>query len=149
MQDTIERELVIEAPVQTVWDVVTDPALIPTWFADKVELDVRPGATGRFIFVDEGSGTEQPVNVRVEAMDEPHRFAYRWDYPDGAEPDETNSHLVEITLEAAGETTRLRLVESGFASAAGTDEERQATYDDHVRGWAVLLPRLVEHAPPA
>lgn len=146
MQDSIERELTIDAPVRTVWSVVTDPAQIPSWFADKVELDVRPGATGRFIFVDQDTGAEQPVNVLVEVVEEPSRFVYRWDYPDGAEPDETNSHRVEITLAAAGESTLLRLVESGFATAAGTDEQRQATYDDHVRGWGELLPRLVGHA---
>lgn len=149
MQDTIERELTIDAPVRTVWGVVTDPAQIPSWFADKVELDVRPGATGRFIFVDQDTGTEQPVNVLVEAVEEPSRFVYRWDFPDGAEPDDTNSHRVEITLAAAGDSTVLRLVESGFGTAAGTDEQRRATYDDHVRGWGVLLQRLVDHAPDA
>ena len=146
MQDTIERELLIEAPVRTVWGVVTDPAQIPSWFADKVELDVRPGATGRFFFVDGDTGAEQPVNVLVEVVEEPSRFVYRWDFPDGAEPDDTNAHRVEITLEPVGGSTRLRLVESGFATAAGTGEQRQATYDDHVRGWGFLLPRLVDHA---
>ena len=39
----IEREILIEAPVDVVWDVVTQPEHISRWFSDSVELDLRPG----------------------------------------------------------------------------------------------------------
>jgi uncharacterized protein YndB with AHSA1/START domain len=43
---TIEREILIEAPVKVVWRTITEPDQISQWFADKVELVVEPGAHG-------------------------------------------------------------------------------------------------------
>jgi uncharacterized protein YndB with AHSA1/START domain len=40
--DRIEREIVIDAPVDVVWAVVTEPELISGWLSDSVELDLRP-----------------------------------------------------------------------------------------------------------
>ena len=58
---------------------------------------------------------------RVVAVEPPTRFAYRWapfKDPGGEEPVEGNSTLVEFTLQPEGDGTRLRVVESGFASLA-------------------------------
>jgi len=37
---TIERQILIEAPVKVVWRTITEPDQISQWFADKVELVV-------------------------------------------------------------------------------------------------------------
>ena len=37
---TIEREILIEAPVKVMWRTITEPDQISQWFADKVELVV-------------------------------------------------------------------------------------------------------------
>ena len=50
---TIEREILIEAPVKVVWRTITEPDQISQWFADKVELVVEPGAHG---YADEHRG---------------------------------------------------------------------------------------------
>ena len=39
----IEREIVIHAPVEVVWSVVTEPEHISAWFSDSADLDLRPG----------------------------------------------------------------------------------------------------------
>ena len=57
---TIEREILIEAPVKVVWRTITEPDQISQWFADKVELVVEPGAHGYMKFGDQGG----PVVVR-------------------------------------------------------------------------------------
>jgi len=46
VQDRIEKEIVIEAPPEVVWRVVTQPAHIECWFSDSAEFDLRPGAEG-------------------------------------------------------------------------------------------------------
>ena len=43
---TIDREVLIEAPVEVVWRTITEPDQITQWFADRVELVVEPGAHG-------------------------------------------------------------------------------------------------------
>ena len=42
---TIEREILIEAPVRW-WRTITEPDQISQWFADKVDFVVEPGAHG-------------------------------------------------------------------------------------------------------
>ena len=48
MADRIERELVLPAPVQRVWQALTDPAALSQWLAEEVRLDLQPGGEARF-----------------------------------------------------------------------------------------------------
>ena len=113
-QDRIEREVVIAAPPERVWAALTKPDQIAGWFGDRVEIDLRPGGEARFTF--EGYETSRS---RVEVVEPLRRFAFRW-HADGSDPtlpvEEVPNTLVEFTLEAIPEGTRLTLVESGFAS---------------------------------
>src|SRR5262249_3743007 len=108
--DRIEREIEIDAPIDVVWAVVTDPERMAEWFSDTAELDICPGGEGRLTWRQKATNREATVNVRVERLEPPSYFSFRWSYPDGSEPQPTNAPLVEFTLEARGESTRLRLV---------------------------------------
>ncbi len=44
MLDRVERELVLPAGPEQVWDIVTGPG----WLAEQVELDLVPGGDARF-----------------------------------------------------------------------------------------------------
>ena len=141
--DRIEREIEIEAPMDVVWSVLTEPHHIASWFTDSATLDLRPGGEGRLDFTSRSTGGPATVNLRVERIERPRILSFRWTHPDGTEPDETNSLLVELRLEAAGDATRLHLVESGF-ERAGRGEHRSRA--DHTSGWDVHLGRLQEYA---
>ena len=133
----IEREVVIEAPVEVVWRTITEPDQISQWFADRVELVVEPGAHGFMEFGDQGGP------VVVEVVDPPRRFSFRWNHPRGEEPVAGNSMLVEFTLTPEGdERTRLRVVESGHELLAWPDAEKQRYAGEHGGGWAEYLDRL-------
>ena len=93
---TIEREVVIEAPVEVVWRTITEPDQISQWFADREEPEAKPGARGYLGFGDQGGP------IVVEAVDPPTRFSFRWNHPAGEEPVAGNSMLVEFTLEPDG-----------------------------------------------
>ena len=136
----IEREIVIDAPVEVVWAVVTEPEHISGWFSDSAELDLRPGGNAVLRWNEYG-----PVQGRVERVEPPHFFSFRWVVSHGAELAEGNSTLVEFTLTAEGEATRLKVVESGFRDLAGTDDENQHHFDDHSRGWELELGDLDEY----
>ena len=141
----IEREVVIEAPVEVVWRTITEPDQITRWFADTVELELEPGGRGYL-----GFGEDQGGPVIVETVDPPNRFSFRWNHPVNEEPGPTNSVLVEFTLEPQGEErTHLRVVESGDESLAWLDSEKVRYADEHNGGWGHYLNRLsglfVEH----
>jgi uncharacterized protein YndB with AHSA1/START domain len=134
---TIDREVVIEAPVEVVWRTITEPDQITLWFADRVDLVVEPGAQGYMGFGEQGG----PVVVQV--VDPPVRFSFRWNFPTGEQPVPGNSMLVEFTLTPEGdERTRLRVTESGHELTSWPDKEKQRYADEHSGGWPTYLDRL-------
>jgi uncharacterized protein YndB with AHSA1/START domain len=133
----IEREILIEAPVEVVWHIITEPDQMSQWFADRVELVVEPGAHGYLGFGDQGGP------VVVETVDPPARFSFRWNHPRGEEPVSGNSMLVEFTLTPAGDgRTRVRVTESGHELRDWADAEKQRYADEHRDGWGDFLERL-------
>ncbi len=133
----IDREVLIEAPVEVVWRTITEPDQVSQWFADRVELVVEPGAHGYMGFGDQGGP------VVVEIVDPPNRFSFRWNHPRGEEPVVGNSQLVEFTLSPEGdERTRLRVIESGHELRAWPEAEKERYAGEHRDGWVEFLDRL-------
>jgi uncharacterized protein YndB with AHSA1/START domain len=96
MAERIERELLIAASVEDVWDAVTGES----WLADQVLLDLRPGGDAEF-------RSEREVKTGwVEDVLAPERLAFWW-ATDG-EP----ATRVELTLTPAEKATLLRVVET-------------------------------------
>ena len=146
--DSIERETTIEAPVERVWELLTQAHHVGRWFGDAgAEIDLREGGEMIVLWREHGS-----VRARIEAI-EPHtRLAYRWapfKDPGGEEPVEGNSTLVEFTLAPDGDGTRLRVVESGFASLATSEEQRAQNHAGNTEGWSAELGDLADYAAKA
>jgi uncharacterized protein YndB with AHSA1/START domain len=136
----IERDVVIEAPVEVVWRTITEPDQITRWFADRVELILEPGGQGYM-----GFGEEQGGPVVVETVDPPRRFSFRWNHPPGEQATAGNSVLVDFTLSARGpERTHLRVVESGHELLPWPETEQDRYAEEHNGGWANYLDRLAE-----
>jgi uncharacterized protein YndB with AHSA1/START domain len=133
----IDRDIVINAPVEVVWRTVTEPEQMSKWFADRVDLVVEPGARGYMNFGDQGGP------VVVETVDPPTRFSFRWNHPRDEDPVVGNSMLVEFTLTPEGDDrTRLRVVETGHALRDWPEAEKQRYADEHNEGWLDYLNRL-------
>jgi uncharacterized protein YndB with AHSA1/START domain len=145
MSDTIEREITIAAPLERVWDLITQPEHVGTWFGDAgAEIDLRPGGAIALRWDEYGT-----VHGRVERVEPMTLFSYRWapyKDPGGDEPDDGNSTLIEFMLTETDEGTRLRLVESGFTSLDATPERQQELRQGNVDGWSIELGHLEEHA---
>jgi uncharacterized protein YndB with AHSA1/START domain len=138
--DTIEREVLIDAPTDVVWSMVTEADQIARWFSTTAELDLRPGGAGELFF----EGPNKREKLHVVTVEPPRLFSFRWIYPDGAVPAPGNSTLVEFTLEPMGASTLLRVVESGFA---GLDRpSAQDEFDDHTTGWAAVVASFASYA---
>jgi uncharacterized protein YndB with AHSA1/START domain len=143
--DRIERETVIEAPVERVWAVITEAEHLGRWFGDAgAEIDLRPGGGLALHWAEHGT-----ARGRVVAVEPPSRFSFRWapfSDPAGGEPGEGNSTLVEFTLHAEGEGTRLHVVESGFASLDTSGEQRARNVASNTRGWELETDELRAYA---
>jgi uncharacterized protein YndB with AHSA1/START domain len=145
MSDTIEREISIAAPVERVWELITRPEHVGTWFGDAgAEIDLQPG--GAITLRWEEYGT---IHGRVERVEPMTLFSYRWapfKDPGGTDPTPGNSTLIEFTLSETGEGTRLRVVESGFSALDTTPERQEALRRGNADGWGIELGHLEEHA---
>lgn len=139
--DRIERDLLVAAPVERVWEVLTEAKHIAGWFGESAEIDLRPG--GELLLTFEGHGTCQAVVERVEP---PRAFAFRWAYEAGIAPDPGRSTLVEFTLTEEGDSTRLRVVESGFSALAVPADEQRRRLADNTDGWRIELDELRDYA---
>jgi uncharacterized protein YndB with AHSA1/START domain len=142
--DSIEREVVIDAPVDRVWELVTEAEHLGRWFGDAgAEIDLRPGGAIELRW------TEHAARGRIEAVEPPRLFAFRWapfEDPGGVQPTDGNSTLVEFTLSADGDVTRLRVVESGFEALATSDEQRRRNLESNTDGWRQELAELQDYA---
>jgi uncharacterized protein YndB with AHSA1/START domain len=144
----IEREVLIEAPIDVVWRTITEPDQIAQWFAERVELDVVPGGRGVLVFERDGGETVAPLVV--DRVEPPTLFSFRWGHAEGEDPITANSCLVEFTLTPAGDgQTTLRVVESGLELVEWDDAKKADYAEDHRRGWTTLTERLVVRFAPA
>jgi uncharacterized protein YndB with AHSA1/START domain len=93
----IVKEIVLPAPREEVWEALTDPDRLADWFANTVELDLRPGGGAHFRW---GNGEER--HATFTEIDPERRLAFDWD-DDGT---------VEFTLDDDADGTRLTVVET-------------------------------------
>ena len=141
LSDRIERTMVLPAPRQRVWEAITKPEQLAHWFGVVSDMDFRVGGAIHFTWENEPC----PYTGRIEVIEEPRRFAFRWPSYAVGHPKLTfataPSTLVEITLEDRAEGTQLTLVESGFASLPQPIPAGEA-YQDNQQGWQACLSAL-------
>ncbi len=136
--EQIEREVMIAAPIERVWAVITQPEHVGAWFGDAgAEIDLRPGGTILIHWKDYGTG----YGI-VERVEPPHVFAWRGALLGQTEVRPGNSTVVEFTLTAEGDQTRLRVVESGFHTLAIPADEALRQAEGNVEGWRIKTAEL-------
>jgi uncharacterized protein YndB with AHSA1/START domain len=138
LPDRIEREVVVAAPAERLWEVLTRPEHIGRWFEGMtVQVDLRPGGT--MVLDNEEFGK---IHAVVERVEPPRLFSYRWARHPDMPVAEGTATLVEFTLTPEGGGTKVRVVESGFTStdAVKVDQARHA--EANSQGWLQVLGNL-------
>jgi uncharacterized protein YndB with AHSA1/START domain len=137
----IDREIVIDAPIEMVWRTITEADRVAQWWADRVELEATPGGAGVLTFEHDDGIHVSPLVV--EKVEPPTRFSFRWCYPDGDDPVPSNSMLVEFTLVSEGAArTRLRVTESDLTLLSWPGDDKVQYAEDHRNGWTHFFGRL-------
>jgi uncharacterized protein YndB with AHSA1/START domain len=127
----VERETLVEATPEEVWEALTDEDRLEEWMAPEVELDPYEGGE---ISVRDG---EDHRTGTVETMEESERFAFTWSRPGEGES------FVEFTIEALPAGTRVTVIETPTSSAATNTAAGSTAIA--ARGWGSRLARL-DHA---
>ena len=128
-EDRIERETLIAAPLERVWSLVAEPGF---WVADKASLPGTVAREGESMVAKNAEYGDFPV--RVEKVQPPTYLAYRWAsaFP-GRGAARGQQHPRGVHADPEGDKTRLRVVESGFAALAGSEELRSQDLKDQHR----------------
>jgi len=142
---SIEREILIDAPVDAVWRAVTEPEQVSQWFSDEADLAATPGYRGTLTFDDKATHQSMSVQVTVQSVEPARLFSYRWMQPAGAEAGQGNSVLVEFTLAPEGAGTRLRVTETGLEHLGWPQDQQDSYIREHSEGWATHVGRLQDH----
>jgi uncharacterized protein YndB with AHSA1/START domain len=115
----VERDTLVEASPQEVWEALTEEDRLEEWLAPDVELDPVEGGE-----IDVRDGGDRRTGT-VETVEEGERLAFTWSRPGEGES------FVEFTIEALPGGSRVTVVETPIgptSMAAG--------------GWAPRLARL-------
>ena len=147
MDDRIEQEITINAPLDRVWRLVSEPGWwVPSTITGPV--DHTPGHQavresekwGRF-------------PVEVVRVDPKSYAAFRWaSQSPGGELTPGNTTLVEFHVApaaGAADGVRVKVVESGFAALAVPESVREQAWKDNTGGWESELAGLRERAEAA
>ena len=152
--DQIRKQGVLSAPVERVWQAITDAGKFGEWFGVQFDAPFEAGkrVTGRI--------TPTKVDREVAKLQEPHagkpfewvveslepesRAVFRW-HPFAIDPAADYSAepmtRIEFLLEEVDKGTRLTIVESGFDAIPAA--RRAEAYAANEGGWAHQL-KLIE-----
>src|SRR3954454_11442165 len=123
----VERETMVEASPEEVWEALTDEDRLEEWLAPDVELDPVEGGE---ITVRDGDAERHGT---VETVEESERFAFTWSRPGEGES------FVEFTIEALPGGSRVTVVETPMHSAS---TKTAAGLTAMAGGWESCLARL-------
>ena len=143
---TIEREIHIDAAPEVVFEVVSSPEHIRSWWPDDAHYEATPGSTGDIVFGDgDGDGDRTVVAFTVVEVRPPTTFSFRWTHPSDQEAAAGNSLLVTFDLRPSGSGTLLRMTETGFREMGWEVALLEQQYQEHVTGWDFYLPRIAPY----
>jgi uncharacterized protein YndB with AHSA1/START domain len=124
----VERDTLVEASPEEVWEALTDEDRLEEWLAPDVELDPTEGGE---IAVRDG---EEERSGTVQTLEENERFAFTWSRPGEGES------FVEFTIEALPGGSRVTVVETPLHSAATNTAAGSSGMA--AGGWSPRLARL-------
>jgi uncharacterized protein YndB with AHSA1/START domain len=141
MEDRIEQEITINASLDRVWELVSEPG----WWVPSAVVEPVDYSPGHQVVRETEKWGRFPVEVvRVE----PKSYAaFRWaSQSPGAELTLRNTTLVEFRVTPVGDAVRVTVTESGFAALDVPQPTREQAWKDNTGGWEVELPGLRERA---
>jgi uncharacterized protein YndB with AHSA1/START domain len=135
----VKVEQVINAPVERVWDALTDKDKMKQWYFVLDAFEPRVGF--EFSFTGQGSKGEKYTHLcKITEVVVNRKLQYSWRYQDFP-----GSSLVTFDLFEEGQSTRIRITHTGLETfPQGSADFAPASFN---QGWTelitVLLPKFL------
>jgi uncharacterized protein YndB with AHSA1/START domain len=145
MQNRIEKQILIDAPVARVWEALTDARQFGAWFLVKMDGAFIAGkpASGQITY----PGYEHlRMTIVVDAITPMTSFSFFW-HPYATNPnvdyERETPTLVEFTLERVTGGTLLKVTESGFENIPA--ERRAEAFLRNDGGWEQQMKNILAY----
>ena len=151
--DRIEKQAVLDAPLERVWQAVSDAGKFGEWFGvafdgpfeagREVTGRIAPTRVDREVAKLQEPHAGKPFRFRVETVEPPHRIAFAW-HPFAIDPladysGEPMTHIV-FALHAEPDGTRVTITETGFDAIPAS--RREQAYAANEGGWTHQMQLL-------
>ncbi len=135
MFDRIDKSIEIAAPINDVWQAVTDSTQFGTWFCAEISGPFEAGQTVQARSTYPGyEGVT--FELRILKVEFEKRFSFVWPAYVGCTELSCYTH-VEFTFLSTTKGTLLRAVESGFDRLP--PERRETAFRENEAGWKIQL----------
>ena len=145
MNDLIEKQIELKAPVSRVWQALTDHQEFGEWFRVKIDKPFVVGEVSRGHITYPGY-EHLKWEATVQRMEPEKLFAFTW-HPYAIDPtvDYTTepTTLVEFRLGSTAAGTLLRVTESGFSKIP--ESRRLEAFRMNSEGWSEQLENIARH----
>ena len=145
MNDRIEKQIELKAPISKVWRALTDHREFGEWFRVKLEGPFVPGQVSRGQITYAGY-EHLKWEATVQKMEPEKLFSFTW-HPYAVDPkiDYSNEPptLVEFTLQKTANGTLLTVTESGFDKIPSG--RRLEAFRMNDGGWAEQMKNIEKH----
>ena len=136
----IDKEVIVAAPIETVWQSWTTKAGIESFFAPEAEIEARVG--GAFhIHMDPfaAPGMKGADDMRVMALQAPKMLSFDWNAPPSLpEARQQRTFVIVRLADVDGKSTRVTLHHTGWGDGGEWDK----TYAYFDRAWGNVLANL-------
>jgi uncharacterized protein YndB with AHSA1/START domain len=142
MQNTIQREVLIQAPKEKIYEAIANPEKVVAWFPNAIEGKYTVDENIFFVF--DGNAKAQVRIIEAKPYD---YFAFRWVTRIGDSVEDVlavPNTLVEFRIQedTQGEC-KVIVTESGYEQLP--IEVAEAAFERNSGGWDYMLGRLEKH----
>lgn len=149
MNDHIEKQIELNAPVSRVWRALTDYREFGEWFRVKLDDPFEPGKVSRGHITYPGYEHLKWEAV-IQKMEPEQLFSFTW-HPYAVDPNADYSQepptLVEFRLQKTATGTLLLLTESGFDKIPAS--RRLEAFRRNDGGWTEQMKNIERHVTKA
>jgi len=135
---TINREIIIDAPIDSVFSAVSDQDQLIHWFPDLAVLEKKEGGQVTFRFLKSEKNNlerDHEMNGKIIKFIPNSEISYTWHFQTKSEFNKET--IVTWKFESLGKNkTKVILRHSGFA------ENDREQYNEHSAGWTWFVNRL-------
>ncbi len=140
-ENSIEKQIVIKAPIAKVWSALTDAKQFGQWFKVDLQSDFVAGKTT--MGKNTSKGFEMKMAFHIKDIKPQSYFSYAWTpFPMDQTFDYSKEEptLVEFFLQENNGGTLLTVKESGFNKI--TASRRAEAFRMHTGGWEAQLKNI-------